>query len=74
MAAARACASCMMMQSAVEGYDGRKFDCCAPYHGEKGQAWETFVRNFAAAMSTGEVAEESLEDTPYGSLRRGPRR
>ena len=33
---------------------------------EKGQAWEAFVRNFAAAMSTREVAEESLEDTLLG--------
>ena len=29
--------------------------------------WETFVRNFAVAMSTREVAEDSLEDTLYGA-------
>ena len=35
-----------------ESYDGKKFPESAPYHGVKGQMWETFVRNFAAAMST----------------------
>ena len=55
-----------MMQQTADGYDSRKFECCPPYHGEKGQIWETFVRNFAAAMATREVVEESLEDTLYG--------
>jgi hypothetical protein len=43
-----------------------KFSECAPYHSDKGQMWEAFIRNFAAAMSTREVAEDSLEDTLYG--------
>ena len=55
----------MMMESA-ESYGGKEFPECAPYHGVKGQMWETFVRNFAAAMSTREVADDSLEDTLYG--------
>ena len=57
--------TCMMMQQA-DGYDSRKFECCPPYHGEKGEVWEAFVRNFGAAMATSEVVEESLEDTLYG--------
>ena len=48
-------------------YDGRKFSECAPYYGKKGTMWNTFVRNFAAAMSLREVAEESLEDCLYGT-------
>ena len=54
-----------MMMESTESYDGKKFPECAPYHGVNGQMWETFVRNFAAAMSTREVAEDSLEDALY---------
>ena len=53
---------CMM----ADGYDARKFECCQPYHGDKGEIWHAFVRSFFAAMATREVAEESLEDTMNG--------
>ena len=54
-----------MMQTA-QSYDGKKYPECAPYHGARGQTWETFIRDFAAAMSTRDVADDSLEDTLYG--------
>ena len=54
-----------MMQTA-QSYDGKTYPECAPYHGARGQSWETFIRDFAAAMSTRDVAEDSLKDTLYG--------
>ena len=60
--------SCLMMDGdSSPSYDGKKFSECAPYNGKKGQMWNTFVRNFASAMSLREVADDSLEDTLYGT-------
>ena len=47
-------------------YDGRKYPECAPYLGQKGQQWNTFVRDFVSAMSMREVSDDSLEDCLYG--------
>ena len=50
---------CLMMDGDFSpSYDGNKFSKCAPYHGKKGQMWNTFVRNFASAMSLREVADD----------------
>ena len=52
-----------MMQNTAQSYDGKKYPECAPFYGARGQTWDTFVRDFASAMSTKDVADESLEDT-----------
>ena len=46
----------MMDGDGSSSYDGRKYSECPPYMDKKGQTWNTFVRNFAAAMSLREVA------------------
>ena len=56
---------CMMMGQA-DGYETRKFECCQPYHGNKGEISHSFLRCFSAAMATREVADESLEETLNG--------
>ena len=39
----------------VSDWDGRKYPECPPYKGRKGQAWETFIRDFGSAMSMKEA-------------------
>ena len=58
--------TCFMMQTITQSYNTKRHPECAPYHGAKGQTWETFIRSFAAAMSTHVLDEDSLENTFYG--------
>jgi hypothetical protein len=41
--------------SDLSDYDGRKYPQCKPYYGRKGQAWNTFVRDFSSAMALYDV-------------------
>ena len=60
--------SCLMMDGdVVTDWDGRKYPECPPYKGKKGQAWETFIRDFGSAMSMKEAHDETLEQTMYGT-------
>ena len=58
--------TCFMMKTA-RSYNGRTYPECPPYHGARGQAWNTFCQDFASAMSIRDLANDSLEETLYGT-------
>ena len=51
----------------VRSYDEKKYPECPPFYGKRGQSWDTFCRDFAAAMSKRDIADDSLEETLYGT-------
>ena len=60
--------SAFMMSSAAadDGWDARKYPMCPPYYGQRGIAWDCFVRDFGAAAAGKGDDDNSMEETMLG--------